>query len=107
MDRLIFLVSNLAGKHSSSRLLQSAMPSSSATQTPLSSPASVAKLSDLEIKDSQLIFDSAWCDIEADFGRENLRFPKEFSLLGGAPGSGKGTNTAFIATTRGLTCGPV
>jgi adenylate kinase len=82
------------------------MPFSTATQTPLPAP-SAAKLSDLEIKDAQLIFDSAWRDIEADFGRENLRFPKEIILLGGAPGAGKGTNTAFIAKTRGLTCGPV
>ncbi|MDE3084739.1 MAG: nucleoside monophosphate kinase, partial [Verrucomicrobiota bacterium] len=28
-------------------------------------------------------------------------------LLGGAPGAGKGTNTAFIAKTRGLTCDPI
>jgi adenylate kinase len=53
----------------------------------------------LEIKDAQLIFGSVWQDLEADFGRENLRFPKEIILLGGAPGAGKGTNTAFIAKT--------
>jgi adenylate kinase len=28
-------------------------------------------------------------------------------LLGGAPGAGKGTNTGFIAKTRGLTCPPI
>jgi adenylate kinase len=71
-------------------------------------PVPVAgKLTDLEIKDAQLIFGSVWQNLEADFGRENLRFPKEIILLGGAPGSGKGTNTAFIAKTRGLTCPPV
>src|SRR5947207_3452195 len=74
-------------------------------------PAPVAplsgKLSDLEIKDAQLIFGSVWQDLEADFGRENLRFPKEIMLLGGAPGAGKGTNTGFIAKTRGLTCPPI
>ena len=32
-------------------------------------------------------------------------FPKEIILLGGAPGAGKGTNTAFIAKARSLTCG--
>src|SRR4029077_1667605 len=37
----------------------------------------------------------------------HLRFPKEIILLGGAPGAGKGTNTAFIAMTRSLTCGPI
>ncbi len=65
------------------------------------------KLTDLEIKDAQLIFGSVWQDLEADFGRENLRFPKEIILLGGAPGAGKGTNTDFIAQTRGLTCPPI
>jgi adenylate kinase len=65
------------------------------------------KLSDLEIKDAHLIFGSVWRMLEEDFGRENLRFPKEIILLGGAPGAGKGTNTAFIAKTRGLTCPPV
>lgn len=65
------------------------------------------KLTDLEIKDAQIIFDSVWRDLEEDCGRENLRFPKEIILLGGAPGAGKGTNTAFIARTRGLTCPPV
>ncbi len=71
-------------------------------------PAPVSgKLSDLEIKDAQLIFEAVWQDLEADFGRENLRFPKEIILLGGAPGAGKGTNTAFINKTRGLTCPPI
>jgi adenylate kinase len=65
------------------------------------------KLSDLEIKDAQLIFGSVWQDVEADFGRENLRFPKEIILLGGAPGAGKGTHTDFITQTRGLTCPPI
>src|ERR1700748_3803432 len=70
-------------------------------------PPPAAKLPDLEIKDAQLIFEAVWTDLESDFGRENLRFPKEIILLGGAPGAGKGTNTAFIARTRGLTCEPV
>jgi adenylate kinase len=64
-------------------------------------------MSDLEIKDAQLIFSGVWRDIETDFGRENLRFPKEIILLGGAPGAGKGTNTAFITKSRGLTCAPI
>lgn len=64
-------------------------------------------MNDLEIKDAQLIFNAAWHDLESDFGRENMRFPKEIILLGGAPGAGKGTNTQFIAKTRGLTCPPV
>src|SRR5215207_6195914 len=83
----------------SSSIAPSTLPTTTATPT--------AKLTDLEVKDAQLIFDSAWRDIEADFGRENLRFPKEIILLGGAPGAGKGTNTEFITKTRGLTCPPV
>ena len=71
------------------------------------SPHPTTRISDLEIKDAQLIFGAVWDDLEADFGRENLRFPKEIILLGGAPGAGKGTNTAFIAKARGLTCEPV
>jgi adenylate kinase len=62
---------------------------------------------DREINDAQLIFESAWHDLEVEVGRENLRFPKEIILLGGAPGAGKGTNTAFIAKTRSLTCRPI
>ncbi|MBE36223.1 MAG: adenylate kinase [Opitutaceae bacterium] len=65
------------------------------------------KLTDLEIKDTHLIFESAWGQLEPDVGRENLRFPKEIILLGGAPGSGKGTNTEFITKERGLTCPPI
>src|SRR3954451_18345235 len=78
------------------------------TTAPFSAPASASgRLTDLEIKDAQLIFESVWRDLEADLGRENLRFPKEFILLGGAPGAGKGTNTAFILKARGLTCTPI
>src|SRR6186713_622806 len=78
-----------------------------ATITPALSTPIPGKLSDLEIKDAHLIFESVWQDLEADFGRENLRFPKEIILLGGAPGAGKGTNTAFISKARGLTCPPI
>src|SRR3989454_12660704 len=80
------------------------------THTPAPStaaPHAVAKQTDLEIKDAHLIFESVWQDLEADCARENLRFPKEIILLGGAPGAGKGTNTAFIAKARSLTCPPI
>lgn len=80
-------------------------PAASKVSAP-SAPVST-KVPDLEIKDAQLIFEAVWQDLEADFGRENLRFPKEIILLGGAPGAGKGTNSAFIAKARGLTCGPI
>jgi adenylate kinase len=62
---------------------------------------------DLEIKDARMIFEPIWDDLEEQYGREQLRFPKEIILLGGAPGSGKGTHTAFISKTRGLTNAPV
>ena len=70
-------------------------------------PAGAPRYSDLEIKDAQLIFDSVWESLEVEFGLQNLRFPKEITLLGGAPGAGKGTNTPFILKTRGLTCPPI
>src|SRR3954468_23070632 len=82
------------------------MPST-ATLSPPSVPPVSGKLTDLEIKDAYLIFEAVWQDLEADFGRENLRFPKEIILLGGAPGAGKGTNTEFIGRARGLTCAPI
>ncbi|MFC7339247.1 nucleoside monophosphate kinase [Haloferula chungangensis] len=62
---------------------------------------------DLEIKDAQLIFNRVWRGLENEFGRENLQFPKELILLGGAPGSGKGTNTNFIRKVRGITAEPI
>jgi len=66
-----------------------------------------APTADLEIKDARIIFEPIWQDLEEEAGRDNLRFPKEIILLGGAPGSGKGTNTAFISKTRGLTSSPI
>ncbi len=76
---------------------------------PEAAPAapSAARITDLEIKDAQIIFGAVWQGLEAEVGLENLRFPKEIILLGGAPGAGKGTNTRFIAKARGLTCGPI
>jgi adenylate kinase len=82
-------------------------PSPSPSPEPGPPPAQGAKQPDLEIKDAALIFSAVWEELEAEYGRENLRFPKEFILLGGAPGSGKGTNTEFILQARGLTCPPI
>ena len=82
------------------------MTTSTETATTTTAPAA-PKRSDLEIKDAQLIFNSVWRELEAKFGREQMRFPKEIILLGGAPGAGKGTNTNFIAKGRGLTCQPI
>lgn len=74
-----------------------------ATQRPDPKPRPV----DLEVKDVRVIFAPIWKALEDEVGRENLRFPKEMILLGGAPGAGKGTQTAFIMQARGLTCPPI
>jgi len=62
---------------------------------------------DLEIKDAQLIFNRVWKQLELDYGRNRLRFPKELILLGGAPGAGKGTNSDFIRKLRDITAEPI
>src|SRR5262245_23344664 len=62
---------------------------------------------DLEVKDARLIFEPVWEALAEEVGVEQLRFPKEMILLGGAPGAGKGTQTRFISETRGLTCTPI
>ncbi|WP_146389935.1 nucleoside monophosphate kinase [Allorhodopirellula solitaria] len=69
--------------------------------------ASENAVEDLEVKDAQIIFNTVWEDLENEIGHENLRFSKELILLGGAPGSGKGTNSEFISKVRGLTCPPI
>ena len=61
----------------------------------------------MEIKDAQLIFYSVWKQLEEEYGRINLRFPKELILLGGAPGAGKGTNSKFISELRDITAPPI
>lgn len=62
---------------------------------------------DLEIKDAVLIFNRVWRQLEEEYGRGRLRFPKELILLGGAPGAGKGTNSDFIREMRGITAQPI
>ena len=75
---------------------------------PSSNPTSqTIKPADLEIKDAQVIFKTVWESLEESLGEDNLWFPKELILLGGAPGAGKGTQTRFIMKTRGLTCRPI
>src|SRR4051794_22294997 len=70
-------------------------------------PKPAASIADLEIKDAFLIFTAVWDDLQEKFGRDQLRFPREFIWLGGAPGAGKGTNTPFIAQTRDITAPPI
>ena len=62
---------------------------------------------ELEIKDAPLIFGQVWNLLVQERGLENMVFPKEIMWLGGAPGSGKGTNTPFILRERGLTAAPI
>ena len=71
----------------------------------MSSPAADrpgSKLVDLEVKDARIIFTPIWDALEEEVGRENLRFPKEIILLGGAPGAGKGTQSARILERYGI-----
>ena len=65
------------------------------------------KSPDLEVKDAHLIFNSVWDSLENEHGKENMRFPKEIILLGGAPGSGKGTNTNYIRKVRDIAAPPI
>jgi adenylate kinase len=76
-------------------------------QNPGDSDDSLVPNNELEIKDAPLIFGQVWRRLEQDFGRPNLRFPKEIMWLGGAPGAGKGTNTPFIMRERSLTAPPI
>lgn len=69
--------------------------------------AASRKAQDLELKDAQLIFGSAWNELEASVGKENLLFPKEIFWLNGAPGAGKGTHTEFIMEKRDFTPPPI
>lgn len=71
------------------------------------SPSSSGAVADLEIKDAQLIFSAVWTDLLEHHLAQELRFPREFIWLGGAPGAGKGTNTPFIAKTRNITAPPI
>lgn len=77
------------------------------SSTPASYNPPGRQLPDLEVKDAQVIFKTVWEELEDEVGHENLRFPKELILLGGAPGAGKGTHTRFIMAARGLTCPPI
>ncbi|MBF0196768.1 MAG: nucleoside monophosphate kinase [Planctomycetes bacterium] len=62
---------------------------------------------ELESQDARLIFKAVWNDLLEEKGKEGLVFPQEIIWLGGAPGSGKGTNTPFILNTRGISAEPI
>ena len=64
------------------------------------SPATLRPDADLKAK---ALFDAAWKRIETRLGGlGSMQAPRELVLLNGAPGSGKGTNAAFIERSRGL-----
>src|SRR5258707_15487142 len=73
----------------------------------IAAPLLPANSPELEVKDAQLIFGAIWRELEGEFGRRRIRFPKELILLGGAPGAGKGTNTDFIRKVRGIEAPPI
>ena len=77
------------------------------TPDPAPPPPAPAASGALEVKDAQLIFQAVWDDLREQHGADNLKFPREFIWLGGAPGAGKGTNTPFIARLRGIDAPPV
>ena len=62
---------------------------------------------DLEVKDAQLIFQAVWQNLESELDGHNMRFPAETFWLNGAPGAGKGTQTAFIMEFRDFTEEPI
>ncbi|MEI6121659.1 MAG: nucleoside monophosphate kinase, partial [Opitutae bacterium] len=64
-------------------------------------------VTDLEVKDAQIIFDSVWTSLEREIGRDKLFFPREIFWLNGAPGAGKGTNTDFIQQYRDYAAAPI
>lgn len=53
------------------------------------------------------LFNAVRGALEASVARDTLTFPKCIFWLNGAPGAGKGTNTAFIMEKKGFTSGPV
>jgi adenylate kinase len=89
-----------------STTMASAAPASPAAVS-AAAAAARAVAPDLEIKDAQLIFEAVWADLEGEFGKEHLRFPREIFWLNGAPGAGKGTHTRFILKHRGYPHDPV
>ncbi|KAK9843601.1 hypothetical protein WJX84_009096 [Apatococcus fuscideae] len=57
------------------------------------------QLDKVELK-AQVVFDTCWRTLENKL--KQIQSPREIVWLNGAPGSGKGVNTPFILTSRGL-----
>lgn len=62
---------------------------------------------DPTLEHASFLFREIWSALEAEIGRDELRFPKEIIWLNGAPGAGKGTNTPFILRERSITAPPI
>ncbi len=61
----------------------------------------------LEVKDSQIIFNAVWSELEQELDNEGVCVPKEIIWLNGAPGSGKGTHTPFVSEFRDISVDPL
>src|SRR5260221_2253051 len=70
--------------------------------------ATAANSPDLEVKDAQLIFGAVWRQLEGEFGRSKMRFPRELIRSGGRPAQAKvltPTSSAWCAaSTRRQSC---
>ncbi|MDR1891368.1 MAG: nucleoside monophosphate kinase [Puniceicoccales bacterium] len=65
----------------------------------------------MSIEQSELmaktLFDNIWEELCDKFGERNLRFPKQVVFLNGAPGAGKGTNTANVMRALEIPSPPI
>ena len=60
------------------------------------------------ISDPVAIFENVWHRVVQNAGGlENIYLPREILFLAGAPGAGKGTQTNFVLSQRGITSTPV
>ena len=60
-----------------------------------------------DLQNPNQVFDAVWTKLEENYQPHEMCFPKEIMWLGGAPGSGKGTNTPFICRERDITAEPI
>ena len=74
------------------------------TSTPIKRPETGA---DQLLEEAQAVFREIWTGIAAAIESGTASLPKEIIWLGGAPGSGKGTNTPFILRERGIMAEPI
>jgi adenylate kinase len=60
-----------------------------------------------QIQKPSKIFQTVWSRLEEELGANKLHFPAEILWLNGAPGAGKGTQTAFIMQQRRIESDPI